>query len=173
MTQLNQKQHVGLKFCLLYPTQLSLQKKPSLRIFTGQEVVKWTVPLFCRGDDDRVRVGSFSGKLTGSKYRAFVMAHWVKTPPATRETQETWVWPLGREDPLANGMATHSRIVAWRIYWTEERGGLLSKESQSVRHTAFLANQHSPNIRMRPNMFSKPCFVIYSQTHTKLYRNAT
>ena len=37
--------------------------------------------------------------------------------------QETWVRPLGQEDSLEMGMATHSSIVAWRIPWTEEPGG--------------------------------------------------
>jgi len=39
---------------------------------------------------------------------------------------ETWVRSLGREDPLEKEMATHSRILAWRIPWTEELGGLQS-----------------------------------------------
>ena len=38
--------------------------------------------------------------------------------------QETWVRSLGREDPLAKEMATHSSILAWKILWTEEPGGL-------------------------------------------------
>ena len=38
--------------------------------------------------------------------------------------QETWVRSLGWEDPLEKGMATHSSILAWRIPWTEEPGGL-------------------------------------------------
>ena len=38
--------------------------------------------------------------------------------------QETWVQLLGREDPLEEEMATHSSILAWRISWTEEPGGL-------------------------------------------------
>ena len=40
--------------------------------------------------------------------------------------QETWVRFLGREDPLEKEMATHSSILAWRIPWTEEPGGLQS-----------------------------------------------
>ena len=47
---------------------------------------------------------------------------------------ETWVQPLGGEDPLEEGVATHSRILAWRIPWTEEPGGLQPVESQRVRH---------------------------------------
>ena len=43
--------------------------------------------------------------------------------------QETWVQSLGREDPLEKGMATHSIILACRIPWTEEPGGLQSTGS--------------------------------------------
>ena len=45
----------------------------------------------------------------------------VKNLPAM---QETWVQSLSGEDPLEKGMATHSSILAWRIPWTEEPGGL-------------------------------------------------
>ena len=45
----------------------------------------------------------------------------VKNPPAM---QETWVRSLGWADPLEKGMATHSSILAWRIPWAEEPGGL-------------------------------------------------
>ena len=51
--------------------------------------------------------------------------------------QETQVWPWvkrGQEDPLENEMATHSSIIAWRIMWTEEPGGVQSIESQRVGH---------------------------------------
>ena len=57
----------------------------------------------------------------------------VKNLPATQETQETWVRSLGREDTLKNEMATHSRILAWKIPWTEEPSGLQSMGSQRVR----------------------------------------
>ena len=52
----------------------------------------------------------------------------VKKLPAM---QETWVRSLGWEDPLEEGMATHSSVLAWRIPWTEEPGGSQSMESQS------------------------------------------
>ena len=45
--------------------------------------------------------------------------------------QETQVWSVGREDPLEKEMATCSSILAWRIPWTEEAGGLQSMESQT------------------------------------------
>ena len=54
---------------------------------------------------------------------ASLVAQMVKNPPAM---QETWVRSPGQEDPLENGIATHSSILAWRIPWTEEPGGLQS-----------------------------------------------
>ena len=59
-----------------------------------------------------------------------LVAQLVKNLPAV---QETWVWFLGWEDSLENGMATHSSILAWRIPWTEEPGGLQSIGLQRVR----------------------------------------
>ena len=53
----------------------------------------------------------------------------IKNPPAM---QEMWVQFLGREDPLEEGMATHSSILAWRIPWTEEPGGLQFIRSHRV-----------------------------------------
>ena len=48
--------------------------------------------------------------------------------------QEMGVQSLGQEDPLENEMATHSSILAWRIPWMEEPGGLQSTGSQRVGH---------------------------------------
>ena len=56
----------------------------------------------------------------------------AKNLPATQETQETWVHSLGQEDPLEKEMATHSSILAWKILWTEESGGLQSMGLQRV-----------------------------------------
>ena len=58
----------------------------------------------------------------------------VKNLPAKQERQETQVQFLGQEDPLEKGMATNSRILIWRIPWTEEPGGLQSMGLQRVRH---------------------------------------
>ena len=68
------------------------------------------------------------------KYRTSQVTQWVKYPPAIQETQETWIRPLSREGPLEEDMATHSSILAWRIPWTEEPGGLKSIGWQRVRH---------------------------------------
>ena len=51
-----------------------------------------------------------------------------------QETLETRVQFLSPEDPLEEGMATHSSVPAWRIPWTEEPGGLQSLGSRGVRH---------------------------------------
>ena len=51
-----------------------------------------------------------------------------------QEMQETRVQSLGWEDPLEEEVATHSSILAWRIPWTEEPGGLLSMGSHRVGH---------------------------------------
>ena len=61
---------------------------------------------------------------------ASVVAQIVKNLPAMQETR---VRSLGREDPLEKGMAPHFSILAWRIPWTEEPGGLQSVGSQRVR----------------------------------------
>ena len=54
-------------------------------------------------------------------FRVSLVAQTVKNLPAMQKTQ---VWSMGWEDPLEKGMATHSSILAWRIPWTEEPGGL-------------------------------------------------
>ena len=59
------------------------------------------------------------------------MAQTIKNLPAM---QETWLQSLGWEDPLEMGKATHSSILAWRIPWTEESGGLQSMGSQRTGH---------------------------------------
>ena len=61
----------------------------------------------------------------------------LKRLPARRET---WVRSLGWEDPLEKEMTTHSRILAWRISWTEEPGGLQSMGSQELDTTEWLTH---------------------------------
>ena len=65
----------------------------------------------------------------------------VKNPPAM---QETWVQSLGWEDPLEEGKATHSSVLAWRIPWTEEPDRLQSMGSQRVGHDQ--ATKHSTTL---------------------------
>ena len=63
---------------------------------------------------------------------SILVAQMVKNLPAI---QETWVQSLSKEDPLEKGMTTHSNILAWRIPWTEEPGGLQSMGSQRAGST--------------------------------------
>ena len=58
----------------------------------------------------------------------------VKNPPAKAGDVIEVARYLGREDPLEKGMVTHSSILAWRIPWTEEPGGIPSIGLQRVRH---------------------------------------
>ena len=67
-----------------------------------------------------------------SKVGASLVAQMVKSLPAVYETQ---VRSLGREDPVAKGMASHSSILAWKIPRTEESGGLQPKGSEHDRTT--------------------------------------
>ena len=61
---------------------------------------------------------------------ASLVAQTVKNLPAMQETR---VWSLYRKDPLEKGKTTHLSVLAWRIPWTEEPGGLQSMVSQRVR----------------------------------------
>ena len=66
-----------------------------------------------------------------SRTLASLVAQRLKRLPAM---QKTWVRSLGREDPVKKEMANHSSILAWRISWAEEPGGLRSTGSQRVGH---------------------------------------
>ena len=66
----------------------------------------------------------------GSALASLVAQRLKRLPPM----QETRVRSLGWEDPLEKEMATHASILAWRIPWTEEPGGLQSMGSQRVGH---------------------------------------
>ena len=69
--------------------------------------------------------------LTQNKFQASLVVQMAKNPPSM---QEIWVQSLGQEDPLVKEMAIDSSILAWRISWTEEPGGLKSMGLQRVRH---------------------------------------
>ena len=76
--------------------------------------------------------------------------------------QETWVQSLDWEDPLEEEMATHFGILAWRIPWTEEPGGLQSMEAQESDTTEWLSAQRSW-FSMCQNFFT---FLWYSSVHS-------
>ena len=59
------------------------------------------------------------------------------------EMEETWVWSLRREDPVEQEMATHSSILAWKISWAGEPGGLQAMRLQTVRCDWVCAHMHT------------------------------
>ena len=67
----------------------------------------------------------------------------VKNSAAVQEIKDIWVPSLGQEDPLEKEMATHSSILAWRIPWTEDSGGLQFMRSQRVGNDLVTKQQKS------------------------------
>ena len=102
-------------------------------VFTDQTralcPLHWQVASQPLGDQGSPLGGAFN--LTPSKEGAPWVAQGVKNPPAMWETQ---VRSLDQEDPLEEDITTHSRILAWRIPWTEKAGGLYSTGLQRVTH---------------------------------------
>ena len=111
----------------------------------------WLLSVWCEANEKRHI--AFLPLCLGTS----LVAQMVKNLPAMRETH---VQPLGQEDSLEKGITTHSSILAWRISWAEEPGGLQSMELQRVRpnwvtntftftcrsHAAHLPNGHDLDI---------------------------
>ena len=136
-------------------TQLRVQM-PQLRRSTNKlNIKKIKVKTPERPPDDPFKPYFLSGVRPRRKYYCVVIVvlgclgdSVVKNLPAMQETWlETWVQSLDQEDPVEKEMATHSSILAWKIPWTEEPGGLQSMRSQRVGHN-FAAEhtqwQHIP-----------------------------
>ena len=81
--------------------------------------------------------------------RAFLVGQVVKTLPAM---QETWVRFLGREDTLEQEMATHSNILAWRILWIKEPGGL---------HVVHTVTKSWTRLKWLPSSWGKTKFLLF------------
>ena len=83
--------------------------------------------------------------------------------------QEMPVPSLGRQDPLEEGMATHSSILAWRMPWTEEPGGLPSIALQRVGHywSNLARNIFILNSSNNPEMIIYVCVCAHANTHTQ------
>ena len=88
----------------------------------------------------------------------------VKCLPVVQKMKEILVQSLGREDPLEEGIATHSCILTWEIPWTEEPGGLQSIGSQRVRHDwSNLACMHTFRLFSKasyPKVLSYPFMLL-------------
>ena len=91
----------------------------------------------------------------------------VKNLPTVWELQETWVLFLGREDPLEEGTATHSSILAWRIPWTEDPGRAWSIGSQRDRYYWSYLARHQLNIT-KVMFFLVSCKKKKKYTHTQI-----
>ena len=116
------------RWCLWVSTFRVFQKIFSLclhaiRVTASQQRLMW------EGQKELLLKGKSIADF--KKLQASLVAQMVKNPPTM---QDTWVWSLGRDDPLEKGMTLHSSIPAWRIPWTEEAGGLQSMGLQRVRH---------------------------------------
>ena len=102
-------------------------------------------------------------------FLGILMAQTVKNLPATRET---WVWPLDWEDPLEKSMATHSCVLAWRIPWTEEPGGLQSTGSQRVwynwvtKHITYIYVEIYIYIYIYKNLCYTPLYQVSPKIHS-------
>ena len=112
----------GTAHCLTM-SSCSWPFSPCLFLWVSMRNVKGNLNIRC--SMSQLKVPSFLN-LTAS-----LVTQVVKNLPAM---QETWVRSLGWEDPLEKEMTTHSSILAWRIPWTEEPGGLQSMGSQRVRY---------------------------------------
>ena len=87
--------------------------------------------LYSTGNSTQYSVMTYMGKESKKQWIyvylwASQVVQWVKNLPSMQEPQESQAGSLGWEDPLGEGMATHSSILAWRIPWTEEPGRVQS-----------------------------------------------
>ena len=95
--------------------------------------LQWN-PSWLRGVWAHPGEGPETNQPESQRRRGFPDGTSERTHLPKQETWETQVRSPGQEDPLEEGMATHSSILAWRIPWTEEPGGLQSMGSQRVGH---------------------------------------
>ena len=124
----------------LYPSDCSWPDSSVHGIFQAQ-MLEWFGISFSRGYSrlrDQTHTSCIGRQIVyhwATKLWASQMVLVVKNPRTHLPVQETWVRSLGQEDPLEEGMATHSRILAWRIPWGEEPGGLWSMGHKELDRT--------------------------------------
>ena len=120
-----------------------------------------------------LKCSSFLTMLRG-RPRASQLVQMVKN---LATMQETWVWSLDWEDPLEKEIATHSSILAWRIPWTKDPGGLESMGSQRIIRYNWVTHSFPPGEAHRKNIGKKyakvwtvlPMDIIFSFLQHVLY----
>ena len=99
---------------------------------THSSILAWEIPWTEEPDGlQSMRLQRVGHDWATSLHFTSLVAQSVKNLPVVKET---WVWSLGWEDPLEKEMTTHSSILAWKISWTQEPGGLQSMGLQRVGH---------------------------------------
>ena len=91
-------------------------------------------------EEEKQKLRKQDGRLSLTCFQSSLVAQLVKSSPAM---QESWIWSLGWEDPLEEGMATHSNTLAWRSPQTGEPGGLQSMGLQKVGHDWVTMRTHT------------------------------
>ena len=134
---LNKTQQYKIKECCLPSVSLGSASNYGLKIFRG---------IFSRKFQKAKLESVHSNNCLHNLYivLGFRNGSRVKNSPAI---QETLVWSLGGEDPLEEEMATHSCILAWRIPWTEEPGGLHTVHRVTDRQTWWYYEQSRGDLK--------------------------
>ena len=144
------------------PMDCSLPGSSVHGIFQAR-VLEWVSISFSRRSS-QPRDRTLVSRIVGRRFTVWATRE-VPTHPQMQETLETQIWSLGWEDPLEKGMTTHSSILAWRIPWTEETGGLQSIGSQKVGHTwSNLACTH-------PRTCSLTLFISTKRSHGLYFKH--
>ena len=120
----------------LAPQRKTVMEFTNADYFRSHQPSSGSLPLFLSPDTHQWDPGCYSALKSSTSFilllsGASLVAQLVKNLPAVQETR---VQSLGWEDPLEKETATHSSILTWKIWWTEELGGLQSMGSQRVGH---------------------------------------
>ena len=116
----------GIGIVIIASTEIKSSYTVACKLFFSLDNISWTFP------GGKKQLYFFSDLL--NRYLIFLASLVAQTVKHLPTMWETWVQSLGQEDLLEKEMAPHSSILAWKIPWTEEPGGLQSKGSQRVGH---------------------------------------